>query len=79
MYLLDSSFFCIRSYNFVDGERKPCTRCVGGGFEAAEANNCNPFPTGEVYAGEFVRGVAEVSGVRPSQVDGSVRESKQAC
>ncbi len=55
MYLLDSSFFCIRSYNFVDGECKPCTRCVGGGFEAAEANNCNPFPTGEVYAGEFVR------------------------
>jgi hypothetical protein len=61
MYLLDSSFFCIRSYNFVDGESKSCTRCVGGGFEAAEANNCNPFPTGELYAGEFARNLRRLA------------------
>ncbi len=29
LYLLDSFFFCIRSYNHLDHETAPCQRCIG--------------------------------------------------
>lgn len=44
IYILDASFFCIRSYNHLPGEASECLRCCGGGFENAAANNCKPFP-----------------------------------
>ncbi len=44
MYLLDSSFFCIRSYNHVATENDACTRCLGGGWSAAGEHGCRPYP-----------------------------------
>lgn len=44
LYLLDSSFFCISSYNHVEGENKACIRCIDFGFNEIKLNNCKPFP-----------------------------------
>jgi glycosyltransferase involved in cell wall biosynthesis len=44
LYLLDSSYFCVRSYNFIPGENDACLRCVGGHFENAQKMKCRPFP-----------------------------------
>lgn len=44
LYLLDSSFFCVRSYNHRPGLSSACTECVGGQFDRQQANGCEPFP-----------------------------------
>jgi hypothetical protein len=44
LYLLDSSFFCIASYNHVKGDREPCTACISIGLDAINARGCLPFP-----------------------------------
>ncbi len=44
LYLLDSSFFCIASYNHVKSDRSACTDCISNGFEAIKTRNCTPFP-----------------------------------
>jgi hypothetical protein len=44
LYLLDSSFFCIASYNHIHGENEPCVRCLGGKYGQAQQNKCIPFP-----------------------------------
>lgn len=44
LYLMDSSFFCVRSYNYVPGEDTACLRCIGGGFESARELGCESFP-----------------------------------
>ena len=44
IYILDASFFCIRSYNHLPGENSECLRCCSGKFENAAANDCKPFP-----------------------------------
>ena len=46
IYLLDSSFFCIRSYNHLATESDACTRCLGGGWAAAKDHGCRPYPAG---------------------------------
>lgn len=43
LYLMDCSFFCVRSYNYLSGENGPCLRCMGGNFINAEKNNCEPL------------------------------------
>ena len=55
LYPVDVSFFCIRSYNYIDGETKPCLRCLGGRFEESEKMGCRPFPIPDEAAGEYVR------------------------
>ena len=42
IYIMDNSYFCIRSYNHLPGDFQPCFRCLGGSFNLAE--KCNPFP-----------------------------------
>lgn len=42
MYVLDNSFFCVKSYNHQRGELTECLKCVGGNFE--NGINCNIFP-----------------------------------
>lgn len=44
VYVLDASFFCVRSYNHLPGEKTECLRCCGGEFKNAITNNCDPFP-----------------------------------
>lgn len=44
MYVLDASFFCIRSYNHIPGESSACLRCLGGDFSQARAFDCPDFP-----------------------------------
>ncbi len=43
IYLMDSAFFCIRSYNHVPGEDRACLRCLGGDWMQATAHKCMPF------------------------------------
>jgi len=45
LYLMDSSFFCVRSYNHVPGERKACLRCLTGRWDNLIAHRCKPFPS----------------------------------
>jgi hypothetical protein len=54
LYLLDSSFFCIRSYNFRAGEDAPCLACLGNGGDGIARYGCQTWPTTEVFAHEFV-------------------------
>ena len=55
LYLLDSSFFCIASYNYVRGEAQPCLRCLGGRFDAIADMDCKPFPRAESIAVDYVK------------------------
>lgn len=45
IYLLDSFFFCRRSYNHIDSETSPCLRCVGAAnMSAGDRMGCKPWP-----------------------------------
>ncbi len=55
LYVMDGSWFCIRSYNHVDGEQGPCVRCLGGDLEAAARMGCQPFPEKDPAALEYVQ------------------------
>lgn len=44
IYVLDASFFCIRSYNHIPGELDACLRCLGGDYSNASKLDCKPFP-----------------------------------
>ena len=44
IYLLDSSFFCIASYNHLRNENGACLRCLDMGFGQMVENGCKPFP-----------------------------------
>lgn len=43
-YVMDSSFFCIKSYNNKNNEYNPCLACIKKDFEEAKKNGCKPFP-----------------------------------
>lgn len=43
-YIMDNAFFCLKSYNYIDGNNEECLKCVGGKFKSAIENNCQPFP-----------------------------------
>ena len=44
VYIVDASFFCIRSANSILGENKPCMRCIGGNWENIDKYNCISWP-----------------------------------
>jgi len=44
IYLMDCSFFCVKSYNHLEKSFNPCLLCLGGNYEFAKKNNCKPFP-----------------------------------
>lgn len=60
LYLLDSSFFCVASYNYVRGERTPCIRCIGGAFGQREMHGCSPFPQADGAASLYVERLQEL-------------------
>lgn len=43
-YLIDNSFFCMKSYNHLPGETRACLQCVGGRVSEAILNQCEPSP-----------------------------------
>lgn len=54
LYAMDSSFFCLRSYNHIDAEHAACTRCLGGRFQWAAQLGCRPWPVVEASTGRFL-------------------------
>lgn len=67
IYLLDSSFFCLRSYNHLAAENDACLRCVGGAWAAATEHNCAPYPAGHDCGRSFLQDL------RALAADGRVR------
>ncbi|MET1412989.1 hypothetical protein ABVF61_12010 [Roseibium sp. HPY-6] len=56
IYLLESSFFCVRSYNHQPMEHAACLRCLGDPDQhAAKMYGCSPFPRQTSSATVFVR------------------------
>jgi FkbM family methyltransferase len=76
LYGLDNSFFCVRSYNHVDGEAGACTRCLDIGFDAAKRMGCQPFPVPDPRAFRFVRVLTEL--VRTGKVGVLVQNARNA-
>jgi hypothetical protein len=54
LFVLDASFFCIRSYNHLDGEAGACLLCLRDGPAEAERHHCRPFPIRDPWALTFV-------------------------
>jgi hypothetical protein len=59
LYLMDASFFCIRSYNYIPGEFRPCLRCLGGEYLNAEKMGCEGFPIKGDLAKKFTSALEE--------------------
>ena len=58
LYLLDNSFFCLRSYNHLDADTGPCFRCVGEGQGVqAQLTGCRPWPAQDAFAAGFIAGL----------------------
>ena len=55
IFIVDASFFCIRSYNHLPNEVEPCLKCLGGNFENINANGCKPFPVKDDNGVAFVK------------------------
>lgn len=54
VFILDESFFCIRSYNHLPGEDAPCLRCLDQGPGPALRFGCQPFPVRDRWAAAFI-------------------------
>jgi hypothetical protein len=59
LYLMDSSFFCVKSYNHIAGEHSACTRCLGGRWQWAASLGCQPWPIADAATGRFVERLRE--------------------
>lgn len=44
IYIMDNSFFCIKSYNYIDGEKEECLRCLNLNYSSSIHNGCKSFP-----------------------------------
>jgi hypothetical protein len=76
LLLLDSSFFCVRSYNHLPGERAPCLRCLGGRTEEGVALGCRPYPVDAPAAWRYIRELREL--VRSGAVEVVAQTDTQA-
>ena len=54
LYVVDSSFFCVRSHNYLDGERGPCLRCYRGNTQEAVRQGCIESVRHGIEARRFV-------------------------
>ncbi len=59
MYVLDNSYFCVRSYNHIAGENKACRRCLGGDFSPREELGCEPFPIKDAAASLYTKALLQ--------------------
>ncbi|MCF8506728.1 MAG: glycosyltransferase [Caulobacter sp.] len=46
-FVLDGSFFCVNSYNHLEGATQPCLHCLGGDVLAAGLAGCKSSPVDE--------------------------------
>lgn len=76
VYLLDSSFFCVASYNHLRGENGSCLRCLEHGFDQIHKNGCRPFPRPDWTAVEFVLRLREL--VKTGRVRIAAQNLRQA-
>lgn len=76
IYLLDSSFFCVVSYNHIQGENGPCLRCLEQGFEQIAQNGCKPFPRLDWAALEFAPRLQSL--VKARRVNVAAQSKRQA-
>jgi hypothetical protein len=76
IYLLDSSFFCVASYNYVEGESGSCLRCIEHGFDQISKNGCKPFPRLDWAAIEFAPRLQEL--VKTGCVNVAAQNLRQA-
>ena len=53
LYLMDSGYFCARSYNHVAGEHGSCLRCLGGDWANASQFGCHKRPPTKVLPASF--------------------------
>jgi hypothetical protein len=68
IYLLDSSFFCIRSYNHIPSEYSACLRCVDLGFDQVVSQNCKSFPSPNKNAVKFPAQLKDLANSKAIQV-----------
>ncbi|VFQ47291.1 hypothetical protein MSL71_49860 [Desulfoluna butyratoxydans] len=61
LYLMDSSFFCIRSYNYMAHMESACTKCIGGDLTHALNNRCSTDFGSTEGAMEFISSLKELS------------------
>lgn len=79
IYLLDSSFFCVVSYNHLQGENGACLRCLELGFGQMAENGCKPFPRLDPEAINFAPRLQElVKGGRVNVAAQNVRQAELA-
>lgn len=76
IYLLDSSFFCLVSYNHLQGETGPCLRCLEFGYDQIAKNGCKPFPRPDPAATAFAPGLEEL--VKAGRVKVAAQNLRQA-
>jgi hypothetical protein len=76
IYLLDSSFFCLVSYNHLKGENGSCLRCIEHGFDQIKKNGCKPFPQPYWTALEFAPRLQEL--VKAGRVNVAAQNVRQA-
>ena len=63
-FVLDASFFCVRSYNHIPGEAGPCRRCLDEGPQAGLRFGCRPFPIHDRWAWSFIESVRKQASLR---------------
>lgn len=76
IYLLDSSFFCVMSYNHVQGENGSCLRCLELGFDQIAKNGCEPFPRPDPFATKFAPRLQDL--VKAGRVKVAAQNLRQA-
>jgi hypothetical protein len=59
LFVLDASFFCVRSYNHLPDESAPCLRCLRDGPSEARRLGCQSFPLRDRWATSFIRRIRD--------------------
>lgn len=59
IFMFDSSYFCIRSYNHLNGS--VCLGCVGGNWQAAKLAGCESYPIKDSRALEHQQSTLELA------------------
>lgn len=54
IFLLDSSYFCVASYNYLSDENRACLRCLAGHEDEARKLGCAPFPKPDSAAYAYI-------------------------